>query len=367
VTALGAVYRGARVLVCVGPGGVGKTTLAAALAVDAAAAGRRVALVTIDPARRLASALGLAGRLEDALRPVPSAPGLEAAMLETRASFDALISRIAASEQERRAILENRVYEAFSRTLARPHAYVAMERLHDLVTRGEHDLVVLDTPPTRSALDILDAPGRLARFAGSGVADALVAALGPRPAGVRAALRRRGQAAVAALLAQLFGRELASDLAAFFSVFLHLRAGFAGRAAEVQRMLRAPDTTFVLTAAPDPTHLEDARALADGLLERGVRVGWVLSNRLARTSLSSSRGAEPPPAAGAIGRARAYRDRLLAEDAARVARAEAFVAALPERPRHLGVPELSEAPLDVASLRRLAASVREFASGAVSS
>jgi len=153
-----------------------------------------------------------------------------------------------------------------------------MGRLHDFVTRGAHDLVGLDTPPTRSALDILDAPGRLARFAGSGVADALVAALGPRESGLRAGLRRRGQAFVGELLAQLFGRELAEDLAGFFAVFLHLRAGFATRAAEVQRILRAPGTSFVLAAAPDATHLEDARALATGLSERGVAIACVLSN-----------------------------------------------------------------------------------------
>lgn len=366
MTSLAAVHRDASVLVCVGPGGVGKTTLAAAIAVDAAAAGRRVALVTIDPARRLASALGLSGRLDDALRPVPGAPGLEAAMLDTRASFDALVGRIATSEQDRRAILDNRVYEAFSRTLARPHAYVAMERLHDLVTRAEHDLVVLDTPPTRSALDILDAPSRLARFAGSGVADALVAALGPRESGLRASLRRRGSAVVGELLAQLFGRELAEDLAGFFAVFLHLRTGFATRAAEVQRILRAPGTAFVLAAAPDATHLEDARALARGLVERGVRIDTVLSNRVARTSVSDARTDEPTRST-VLMRARRYRDRIIADDRERAARAARFVADLPDRPRHLVFPHLEAPPLDVESLRRLATSGREFASRPVSS
>lgn len=363
---LAQLHRDVRVLVCVGPGGVGKTTLAAAIAVDAASMGRRVALVTIDPARRLASALGLAGHLDDTLRAVPGAPGLEAAMLDTRASFDALVHRITPSEVERRAILDNRVYEAFSRTLARPHAYVAMERLYDLVTQGAHDLVVLDTPPTRSALDILDAPGRLARFAGSGIADALVAALGPRETGFRAGLKRRGQAVVAQLLAQLFGRELATDLASFFAVFLHLRAGFATRAAEVQRILRAPGTAFVLAAAPDGTHLEDARALASGLSERGVPISYVLSNRVGRGAAASPTHELPSPEI-ALRRARVYRDRILREDAAREARALRFVAALEDRPRHLGFPHLDAPPLDLEALRRLGAAAREFASGRVSS
>lgn len=363
---LAAVHREARVLVCVGPGGVGKTTLAAAIAVEAASEGRRVALVTIDPARRLASALGLSGHLDDTLRPVPGAPGLEAAMLDTRASFDALVGRIASSEHERRAILDNRVYEAFSRTLARPHAYVAMERLHDLVTRGEHDLVVLDTPPTRSALDILDAPGRLARFAGSGVADALVAALGPRETGLRAGLRRGGQAVMGELMAQLLGHQLAEDLAGFFAVFLHLRAGFATRAAEVQRILRAPGTRYVLAAAPDATHLEDARALAAGLSERGVRIACVLSNRVARASITSAT-AETPTDSAVLARARQYRDRIHAEDRERHERAERFVAALPDRLRHMVFPHLEAPPLDVESLRNLAHRGREFASRPVSS
>jgi anion-transporting ArsA/GET3 family ATPase len=366
VTGLAALHRDARVLVCVGPGGVGKTTLAAAVAVDAASAGRHVALVTIDPARRLASALGLAGRLDDALRAVPGAPGLEAAMLDTRASFDALVHRIAGSEGERRAILDNRVYEAFSRTLARPHAYVAMERLHDLVTRGAHDLVVLDTPPTRSALDILDAPGRLARFAGSGVADALVAALGHHETGLRAGLRRGGQAVVGELLGQLFGRELATELAGFFAVFLHLRAGFATRATEVQRILRAPATAFVLVVAPDGTHLEDARALAGGLNERGVRITCVLSNRVARAGVSTTTP-DAPTTSAVLQHARAYRARILRDDSERQSRALRFVAELPDGSQHLGFPHLDAPPLDVEALRRLATAAREFASGRVSS
>ena len=149
-----------RLLVCVGPGGVGKTTLAAALGVGAARRGKRVLVLTIDPAKRLASALGLDG-LDDEIRPVDlhgdSATGsLHAAMLDTRASYDALITRIAPNEDARARILDNRVYNAFSRTLARSHAYVAMERLHEVMRDDTWDLVILDTPPLRSALDILD-------------------------------------------------------------------------------------------------------------------------------------------------------------------------------------------------------------------
>ena len=367
MTALSQVHEGARVLVLVGPGGVGKTTLAAALAIDAADRGRRVALVTIDPARRLADALGLGGGLDDSLSAIDGAPGLEAAMLDTRASFDALVGRIADGADDRDRILANRVYRAFSRTLARPHAYVAMERLHDLVARGAHDLVVLDTPPTRSALDILDAPGRLARFVGSSVAETLVSGLAPR-AGLRGWARARGRAVAGELLSRLLGEELSSELASFFGVFLHLRAGFAARAEEVRSLLLADDTRFVLAVAPDASHLDDARALAAGLTERGVTLDAVLWNRVARVHTSA---AETAPRRETSERvllaARAHRDALLAQDRRRRALAAGLLESLAIRAIHLEFPWESAPPVDLAGLRRLAACAGEFALREVSS
>jgi len=270
----------ARLVVCVGPGGVGKTTLAAALAVEGAARGRRVALLTIDPARRLADALG-GGALDDRLRRVPMegvAGTLDAAMLETKASYDALIERIAADPVARARILENRVYQAFSRTLARSHAYVAMERLHDVLAERAHDLVVLDTPPTRSALDILDAPGRLLAFLDERVLGAFVRS-SSEPRGAAAWLRARGSAALLRLFGVLAGDSVAGELAGFFEVFFHLRRGFAERAARVQRELMSASTAFVLVSAPEATHLDDASYLRDGLLARGVPLRAYLFNR----------------------------------------------------------------------------------------
>ena len=153
-----------RLIVTVGPGGVGKTTLPAALALAAAQSGRKTLVLTIDPAKRLAQALGLSG-VDDATHRVPMDQGhLDAVMLDTGRSFDALIERVAKSDAQRDEIFENRIYRAFSRTMARSHAYIAMERLYHASTHGEYDLIVLDTPPMRSALDILDAPERLVRF-----------------------------------------------------------------------------------------------------------------------------------------------------------------------------------------------------------
>jgi anion-transporting ArsA/GET3 family ATPase len=274
VSAVDEIVRTGRLVVCVGPGGVGKTTLAAALAVRAAALGRRTFVLTIDPARRLASALGidapdaLGGHVRVPLHGIETRGSLEAAMLDSQQSYDALIARIA-SDAERPRILDNRVYRAFSRTLARSHAYVAMEHLYDVLEGpSPPDLVVLDTPPMRSALDILDAPLALARFA----ENRALAAVGRSAAGA-------GAYAAGKLVGLLAGKTLGDELTGFLSVFLGLRAGFATRARAIDRILRH-DARFVLVVAPDATHLADAEHLAAGLHARGIEVAATLGNRV---------------------------------------------------------------------------------------
>lgn len=364
----------ARLLVCVGPGGVGKTTLAAALAVEGAARGRRVALLTIDPARRLADALG-GGALDDRLRRVPMegvTGTLDAAMLETKASYDALIERIAADPAARARILENRVYQAFSRTLARSHAYVAMERLHDVLAERAHDLVVLDTPPTRSALDILDAPGRLLAFLDERVLGAFVRSSTERSAA--AWLRARGSAALLRLFGVLAGESVAGELAGFFEVFFHLRRGFAERAARVQRELMSASTAFVLVSAPEATHLDDAAYLRDGLLARGVPLRAYLFNR---AFLPGEDGAPLGPGAAydaeavldaawpdagpareralaTIAAARALRDELALENEALDLAMRAFCHG-GEAALRLRFPTLAEEPTSIPALRALLA------------
>jgi anion-transporting ArsA/GET3 family ATPase len=323
---------GPRLIVCVGPGGVGKTSLSAALALEAAARGRRTAVLTIDPARRLADALGLDG-LDDRLRVVPGTDGrLHAAMLDTKASYDALIARIAEDPAAHARILENRVYQSFSRTLARSHAYVAMEHLHDVLARGEHELVILDTPPTRSALDILDAPGRLVRFLDERVLGAFLGATAGGPAGW---LRAKGSEVALRLFGALVGDAMVTELVGFFEVFFHLRRGFAQRAAAVQEQLRAPHTAFVLITAPETTHLADAAYLRDGLLERGVPLAALLFNRAFHTGADGSpltlgRSYDPSAALGA-----AWPDGDRESALAIVAAARALRAELVERNREL--------------------------------
>ncbi|MBX3184946.1 MAG: ArsA family ATPase [Polyangiaceae bacterium] len=274
-----------RLIVCVGPGGVGKTSVAATLALEAARRGKRALVLTIDPARRLATALGLDG-LDDSVRQVETAAltrwgarvegQLFAAMLDTRASYDALIRRLNGDARAAQRILDNRVYQAFSRTLARSHAYVAMERLYDVTSQGEYDLVVLDTPPTRSALDILDAPGRLVRFLDDDVVRWFTK---PRLGGRLSRLLPTGSAAATRLLGLLASQQLVEELISFFSVLLHLREGFRERAAAVQELLRAEETAFCLVCSPSRTSLWDAAYLREGLVSRGVRLSATVFNR----------------------------------------------------------------------------------------
>jgi anion-transporting ArsA/GET3 family ATPase len=272
-------------VVCVGPGGVGKTTVSAALGLAAARAGRKTLVLTIDPARRLAQALGLDG-LDDTIRrvplerlPTPPAEGgsLWAAMVDTGQSYDALIERIAPDAETKAKILANRVYGAVSRSLSRSHAYVAMERLYDAVEHGGYDLVVLDTPPARNALDILDAPGHLASFLDGRIVSWLVPSA-QKPSGLAARLVAKGGQVAADLLGRVTGKTLLDEIIGFLTVFLTLREGFIARAHRVEQILRAPDTAFVLVSSASPSSADDAAWLRDDLLRRQVPVHAVVWN-----------------------------------------------------------------------------------------
>jgi anion-transporting ArsA/GET3 family ATPase len=275
-----------RLLVAIGPGGVGKTTVSAAIALRAAELGRRTLVLTIDPAKRLADALGLTS-LEDRIRMVPTDElkkrGVEvkgelyAAMFDNAASMDSLMKRVAPDVETRDKVLRNRVYRAMAGTLARSHAYLAMERLHEVMNSGLYDLVILDTPPARNALDILDAPSRLATFLEEGVVKWFVPNTKGR--GLRARLMQGSGAAATKLFEVVVGKELASETIAFFEAFYSMREGFHTRASAIQAMLRAADTSFVLVSSADATHLADAEALAAGIKARGVRIDVAVFNR----------------------------------------------------------------------------------------
>ena len=227
-------------------------------------------VLTIDPARRLASALGLDG-LSDAVKVVPALPALSAAMLDTKSSYDDLMRRITTAEHADR-ILENPAYRAFSKTMSQSHAYVAMERLH-YVTRKEreddaptYDLVVLDTPPTSSALDILDAPGRLARFLDERIVEWFLATEGPSARAVK-------------LLGRALGSSTVEEIVKFFQALADLREGFASRAQETIALLREETTAFVLVTAPRTTTLAAAKTLHEELSSREINVDAIFFNR----------------------------------------------------------------------------------------
>ncbi len=274
-------------IVCVGPGGVGKTTVSAAVGLAGARAGRKTVVLTIDPARRLADALGLPG-LDDEIRRVPvdrlparedgraTAP-LHAAMVDTAASYASLIRRIAPDEDTHQRIVGNRVFQAVSRSLARSHAYIAMERLYDAMENHDYDLVVLDTPPARNALDILDAPMSLANFLDSRFVDWFLPGEGPR--GIRDRLIASGGAVAKRMLGLVTGKKLLEEIVSFLEAFATLREGFATRATRVDASLRDPSSSFVLVSSANPASADDAAWLRHDLQRRKVPVGGVVFNQ----------------------------------------------------------------------------------------
>ncbi len=353
---------GARLVACVGPGGVGKTTVAAALGVAAARRGQRVFVLTIDPAKRLADALGFGTIGDRAVRVPLHAPGgaLFAAMVDTKSSYDALIRRVAGSDADIERILQNPVYDAFSRTLARSHAYAAAERVHHALEHEGFDLVVLDTPPLRSALDILDAPGRLTTFLESGVVRSML----EPSSGPLSRLLPSGSAAVRRLMSLAASQRLSDELAGFFEALADLGPGFLERADSVRELLTSPDAAFVLVCSPAPTSLDDAAYMRDGLVERGIPLRGCVVNRAfvgeprepTRPLVASETIARPVPDDLAI--ARAELALLRARVAARNRRAEVvvreFSRGLSRTTRLFVLPEMTHEVRDVPQLERLA-------------
>ncbi|HUG54656.1 MAG TPA: ArsA-related P-loop ATPase [Vicinamibacteria bacterium] len=254
-----------RVLVVCGAGGVGKTTIAAALGVQAAIRGRRVLVCTIDPSRRLATSLGL-DRLPDHPRELELARvspdrdrrgALWAMTLDTKRTFDAIVEKHAATEAARRRILENRFYQQVSAALAGSHEYMAMEKLLELSADERFDLVILDTPPTRHALDFLEAPDRLMGFLDTSI---LRWFLKPYFAAGRLTLRvaTRTGAMALKLADRVLGLQFLQDLSEFFLAFEGMYAGFKVRAGRVRALLHSHDAGFVIVASPAPLTLDEA-------------------------------------------------------------------------------------------------------------
>ncbi len=284
-SSLAAAITDAHILVATGAGGVGKTTSAAALGLAAAQQGRRALVLTIDPARRLAQAMGLEGLADEPTRvPLPAghlAAGGElwAMMLDMQTTFDRLIHRHAGSAEEAEAITANRIYRQLSSTLSGTQEYMAMERLHELHEQGAFDLLVIDTPPTRSALDFLDAPRRMTSFLEGRLLKLL---LKPGVAAGRGIGKVVGAGATAFMrvAGRVTGMELLQDLADFFRDFEGMYDGFKQRAEEVLVLLRDPRSRFVVVTSAEPPPLREARFFLERLEQEGLHAAGVVVNRI---------------------------------------------------------------------------------------
>jgi len=280
VSGLATRLDGKRIVICAGAGGVGKTTISAAVALGLASQGLRVALVTIDPARRLAEALGL-DRLDNEPRGVdPARLGagdlrlrgeLSAMMLDVKRTFDELVALLAPDPATARAILANPVYEQLSTTLAGSQEYTAIAKLFELEQRGGYDAIVLDTPPSRSAIDFLHAPERL-----TGFLDGRLLAIFLAPSGQ--VLRAAG--IVFGAMRRITGVGLLDDLTTFFRLVSGLLAGLRARAADVERLLTDQRTAFVVVSSPERAPLEEAIHFARELERNGMHRAGVIVNRV---------------------------------------------------------------------------------------
>jgi anion-transporting ArsA/GET3 family ATPase len=282
-TSIEALLASKEIVIACGSGGVGKTTTAAAAAAMAAVHhGGRVLVVTVDPARRLANALGLTGFGNEAKR-VPdeafAAAGVEprgelwAAMLDTKQSWDALVHRHAPDRDTEQRILENPLYQNIAGKFVQSHDYIAMERLYELHAEGHFDLIVVDTPPTRNALDFIEAPQRMAEFFSSKLLRLLIVPY--RSKVVNFASRPFYQVAD-----RILGSQFLADIAEFFILFQTMYSGFVTRAKAVERLLQDPRTTFVVVSTLEAAPVHEAEFFIEVLSAKRFHLGALILNRV---------------------------------------------------------------------------------------
>jgi len=264
-----------QVVVCVGTGGVGKTTTAAAVALQAARVGRSAIVVTIDPARRLGDALGITDLTNTATEISGAWPGrLHALMLDTKATFDALVSRYAADDAQRDRILMNPLYQSIAGALSGTQDYMAIEKLFELHESGDYDLVVVDTPPSQHALAFLESPALLSRLLNNRVYRLLTA-----PRGLIRAVNAAAQLAVRQVT-KVVGGQIVDDAIAFFRAFEGMEVGFAERSAATIALLKGDSTAFALVTAPRRDSIDAALAFAEQLTSAGAPVAACICNRM---------------------------------------------------------------------------------------
>jgi anion-transporting ArsA/GET3 family ATPase len=278
------ILDGKDICICAGSGGVGKTTTAAAIATGMAARGKKVCVLTIDPAKRLADSLGLRQLGNQAEQVDPAlfeAQGIEmegelwAMMLDAKETFDELVARQAPDEESRDRVLENRIYQQISNALAGSQEYMAMEKLFELHTEGRFDLLVLDTPPSRNALDFLDAPRRLTQFIEGRSLRVFM-----KPTGLAARVAGRGATVALGVLKRIVGFDLLADLAEFFNAFSGMVDGFQARAKRVNNLLADPHTCFLVVCGPQGEPISEAVYFHRKLVEAELPFGGVIVNKV---------------------------------------------------------------------------------------
>jgi anion-transporting ArsA/GET3 family ATPase len=274
-----------RVCICAGSGGVGKTTTSAAIAAGMAARGLKVAVLTIDPAKRLADSLGLPelGNEERQVDPALFAEAdveagggeLWAMMLDSKATFDEVVRKHAPDEETRERILSNRIYQQLSAALAGSQEYMAMEKLFEIHAEDRYDLLVLDTPPSRNALDFLEAPKRLTQFIEGRALQVFM-----KPAGFGMKLFGRGTSMMFGVLRRITGVDLLEDLAEFFQAFSGMVEGFRERARRVNELLADPSTSFLVVCGPQGEPISEAVYFHRKLVEARMPFGGVIVNKV---------------------------------------------------------------------------------------
>jgi anion-transporting ArsA/GET3 family ATPase len=296
---LGPLLTSHRVLVCVGSGGVGKTTLAASLALAGALSGQRTAVVTIDPAKRLADCLGLSAN-ESREQPLPPElfaryglrpkGTLTALLVDQRSAWDAAIRRYAPTPEIRDQIFANRFYQGLSRTFSGSHEYMAMDALALLVQQGAYDLIVVDTPPTRQALDFLEAPQRLQRFLDSRARAWFTRAGETRPWSTLSAINRT-TAFLLRKIEEATGISALREISEFFTAMQSMFDDFGERFGRVSQLLTSAETAFLLVTSPEHEVLAEAKEFHQGLTRMGISLKAVVANRVHDEWLAIS----PPP------------------------------------------------------------------------
>ncbi len=279
------ILDGKRICICAGSGGVGKTTTSAAIAAGMAARGLKVAVLTIDPAKRLADSLGLPelGNTERRVDPalfeaggVDTADGeLWAMMLDAKQTFDDVVRKHAPDDETRDRILSNRIYQQLSDALAGSQEYMAMEKLFEIHAEDRYDLLVLDTPPSRNALDFLDAPRRLTQFIEGRALQVFM-----KPTGFGMRVFGRGASMMFSVLRRVTGVDLLEDLADFFQAFSGMVGGFRERARRVNELLAAPTTSFLVVCGPQGEPISEAVYFHRKLVEAELPFGGVIVNKV---------------------------------------------------------------------------------------